>query len=102
MGRLLGVFDQQPADEVLGQLASAAEVLLVKVIVHRRDVRQRLLLGLTQEWGCPAQAAERQGTWQAREGGSLMGADTPYPSTGYLGIGTSSQSLPASDGLWPL
>lgn len=31
-------------------------------------------------------------------GGQLMGADTPYqPDTGYLGIGTSSESLPASE-----
>lgn len=68
MVRLLGVFDQQLADEVLGQLAGAAEVLLIKVIVHCRDVCQRLLLGLPQEWGCPTQAARRQGAWQARDG----------------------------------
>lgn len=47
---LLGVFDEQPADEVLGQLAGVAEVLLVKVVVHGRDVGQGLLLGLSQEW----------------------------------------------------
>jgi hypothetical protein len=29
---------------------------------------------------------------------SLKGADTPYPPTGFLGIGTSSESLPALDG----
>lgn len=32
-GFLLGVFDQQSADEVLGQFAGVAEVLLVKVVV---------------------------------------------------------------------
>lgn len=56
---LLGVFDEQPADEVLGQLAGVAEVFLVEVIVHSRDVGQGLLLGLTQERGGAAQAGRR-------------------------------------------
>lgn len=87
---LLGIFDQQPSDEVLGQFTGAAEVLFIKVIVHSRDVCQRFLLGLPQEWGRPAQAVRRQGIWPAREGT----ADTPHPSTGYLGIGASIERLP--------
>lgn len=31
---VLGIFDEQPANEVLGQLAGVAEVLLVEVVVH--------------------------------------------------------------------
>lgn len=46
---LLGIFDEQPADEVLGKLAGVAEVLLVKVVVDSRDVCQGLLLRLAQE-----------------------------------------------------
>lgn len=40
---------QQLPDEALGQLARVAEELLVKVVVHGRDVSQRLLLGVAQE-----------------------------------------------------
>lgn len=72
MVRLLGVFDQQPADEVLGQLAGAAEVLLIEVVVHRRDVCQSLLFGLPQERGRPTQTARGESGWTRR-----MGADTP-------------------------
>lgn len=80
MVRLLGVFDQQPADEVLGQLAGAAEVLFIEVVVHRRDVCQSLLLGLPQERGRPTQTARGQS-----RGSRRMGADTP-PLVCHLGV----------------
>lgn len=56
---LLGVFDKQPADEVLGQLTGVAEILLVKVVVHGRDVGQGLLLRLAQERGGAAQTGRQ-------------------------------------------
>lgn len=40
---------QELPDEALGQLARVAEELLVKVVVHGRDVSQSLLLGVAQE-----------------------------------------------------
>lgn len=40
---------QELPDEALGQLARVAEELLVKVVVHGRDVSQRLLLGVAEE-----------------------------------------------------
>lgn len=40
---------QELPDEALGQLAGVAEELLVKVVVHGRDVSQRLLLGVSEE-----------------------------------------------------
>lgn len=58
----LGVLDQQPADEVLGQLAGAAEVLLIEVVVDGGDVGEGLLLRFPQEGGRPAQPAAMGGT----------------------------------------
>lgn len=81
-GRLLGVFDEQPADEVLGQLAGVAEVLLVEVIVHGRDVGQRLLLGLAQERGRAAQAGRRT------QGSGPLHALAPRPGRGRGSRGT--------------
>lgn len=40
---------QELFDEALGQLACVAKELLVKLVVHRRDVSQRLLLRVTEE-----------------------------------------------------
>lgn len=50
---------QQLPDEALGQLAGVAEELLVKVIVHGRDVSQRLLLGVAEERRRSAQTEKR-------------------------------------------
>lgn len=50
---------QQLPDEALGQLAGVAEELLVKVIVHGRDVSQRLLLGIAEERRRSAQTEKR-------------------------------------------
>lgn len=43
------VLYQELSDEALGQLTCVPEELLVEVIVHRRDVPQRLLLGVAEE-----------------------------------------------------
>lgn len=40
---------QELPDEALGQLARVAEELLVKLVVHGRDISQRLLLGVPEE-----------------------------------------------------
>lgn len=52
---LLGIFDQQPIDEVFGQGTGVAEVLLVELIVHRRHVGQGLLFVVSEEWRCTTQ-----------------------------------------------
>lgn len=57
----LGVLDEQAADEVLGQLAGVAEILLVEVVVDSRYVGQGLLLRFTQERGRSAQPAAGTG-----------------------------------------
>lgn len=50
------VLDQELPDEALGQLAGVTEELVVKVVVHGRDVAQRLLLGVAEERRRAAQA----------------------------------------------
>lgn len=50
------VLYQELSDEALGQLARVTEELLVEVVVHRRDVPQRLLLGVAEERRRTAQA----------------------------------------------
>lgn len=72
---LLGVFDKQTADEVLRQLAGVAEVLLVKVVIHSRDVGQGLLLGFTQERGRATQPRRQT----PGSGGPDRCAVTPRP-----------------------
>lgn len=57
---VLGIFDQQTAYEVLGQLTGAAEILLVKVIVDSGDVCQGLLLGFAQKRRSAAQPTGSQ------------------------------------------
>ena len=44
-----GIFDEQAANEMHGEIAGAAEVLVVEAVLHGRNVRQRLLLALAQE-----------------------------------------------------
>lgn len=78
---LLGVFDEQPADEVLGQLAGVAEVFLVEVVVHGRDVGQGLLLRLTQERGGAAQT-----------GRQTQGSASPALTPCHLGGQTQKQA----------
>lgn len=46
---LLGVLDQQTADEILGQLAGVAEVFLIEVVVDGGDVGEGLLLGFAEK-----------------------------------------------------
>lgn len=46
---LPSVLYQELSDEALGQLTCVPEELLIEVIVHRRDVSQRLLLGVAEE-----------------------------------------------------
>lgn len=53
---------QELPDEALGQLAGVAEELLVKVVVHGRDVSQRLLLGVSEERGRTAQTERPMNT----------------------------------------
>lgn len=49
-GRFLPpVLLQELPDEALGQLARVAEELLVKVVVHGRDVSESFLLGFAEE-----------------------------------------------------
>lgn len=50
------VLYQELSDEALGQLARVTEELFVEVVVHRRDVPQRLLLGVSEERRRTAQA----------------------------------------------
>lgn len=46
---LLGVLDQQTADEIFGQLAGVAEVFLIEVVVDGGDVGEGLLLGFAEK-----------------------------------------------------
>lgn len=54
---ILWVLHEQPRDEIFGQNAGVAEELLVKRVVHGRDVGQRLLLVVAEERRGTAQAA---------------------------------------------
>jgi hypothetical protein len=81
---ILGVFDKQPADKVLGQLTGAAKVLLIKVVVHSRDVGQGLLLGLTQERGCTTEAGRWMDVEFIKEDGSAV---CPPPPPEFQGTG---------------
>lgn len=53
---LPSVLLQKLPDEALGHLAGVAEELLVKVVVHGRDVPQRLLLRVAKKRRRSAQA----------------------------------------------
>lgn len=92
LGLLLGVLDKQPADEVLGQLAGVAEVLLVEVVIHRRDVGQGFLLGFTQEWGRTTQAVRQ--TW----GSTPCACSTTKPLPGLPPRSATPTTGPAEEG----
>lgn len=82
---ILWVLHEQPRDEIFGQDAGAAEELLVKWVVHGRDVGQRLLLVVAQERRSTAQAAgedrgrpQRQGCQnKAQLKSNRQGAENP-------------------------
>lgn len=57
---ILWVLHEQPRDEIFGQDAGVAEELLVKRVVHGRDVGQRLLLVVAEERRSAAQAGGRR------------------------------------------
>lgn len=72
---ILWVLHEQPRYEIFGQDAGVAEELLVKRVVHGRDVGQGLLLVVAEERRSAAQAAGGDRGRQQRDDESVRSQD---------------------------